>query len=218
MPRTLWLRRISISGSLAGVALAALVLASLVTPVGVSAHAGYERSQPNQNELLAVSPERVDVWFTQEVFKQAGAYFVRVFDDQDEQVSDGDGVVDDDDRHHISADLPDELADGLYRVRWMTTSDEDGETDQGAFCFFVNAEPSLEQAADCDELIAVPPTLTPAAGDAIGAATPAPADGGSDSDDGGMSVGGFIAFVLIGITVTLAVLGAGAVYMRRRKG
>ena len=215
MIRTLWLRRLGISGALAGAALAALLLVALPAPAGVSAHAGYERSQPNQNELLAASPERIDVWFTQEVFKQADAYFVRVFDGQDVQVSDGDGVVDDDDRHHISADLPDELADGLYRVRWMTTSDEDGETSEGAFCFFVNAEPDAEQAADCEELIAVPPTLTPAPGATVAAAV---ADGGSDSDGDGMSIGAFIAFVLIGITVTLAVLGAGAVYMRRRKG
>ena len=193
----------------------AVALASLPAPAGVSAHAGYDRSQPNQNELLAASPQRVDVWFTQEVFKQTDAYFVRVFDDRDVQVSDGDGVVDDDDRHHVSADLPDELADGLYRLRWMTTSDEDGETDEGAFCFFVNAEPSAEQAAACDVLIEEPPTLTPATG---AAATPTPADGGLDSDGDGLSIGAFIAFVLIGITVTLAVLGAGAVYMRRRKG
>src|SRR3990170_4300545 len=109
--------------------LALAVVALLYGSGGVSAHADYDRSEPGRNEVVAESPERIDVWFTQEVFKREGANYVRVFDEQEVQVSEGDGIVDDDDRAHVYTTLPAALPTGRYIVRWMTTSDEDGDTD-----------------------------------------------------------------------------------------
>ena len=118
----------------------------------VEAHGGYDRSEPIQNEVLSERPAGVDVWFTEEVFKQEGANFVRVFNQQNVQVSEGDGLVDDDDRTHISVALPPALGDGRYIVRWKTTSDLDQDTIEGAFCFYIRVEPTAEQEGECAAL------------------------------------------------------------------
>ena len=134
--------------------LTALVLIAIIAAADghakdAEAHGGFDRSEPIPNEVLSERPAGVDVWFTQEVFKQDGANFVRVLDQQNVQVSEGDGVVDDDDRTHISTALPPALGDGLYVVRWKTTSDVDQDTIEGAFCFYIGAEPTAEQEGEC---------------------------------------------------------------------
>ncbi|MCH8025344.1 MAG: copper resistance protein CopC [Chloroflexi bacterium] len=53
----------------------------------VFAHAGYERSEPGRNEVLPSPPDRVDVWFTGDVRKQEGLYFLRVLDEQGAQAT-----------------------------------------------------------------------------------------------------------------------------------
>jgi methionine-rich copper-binding protein CopC len=130
--------------------LVGVTLALGVGVVHVFAHADYESSTPAKDEVVPAAPAQVDVIFGQEVVKIEGQYYVRVFNDQDEQVSTpADGTVDDLDRTHISATLQTGLPDGRYIVRWMTTSFEDGDTDEGAFCFYVAVEPTAAQQAEC---------------------------------------------------------------------
>jgi methionine-rich copper-binding protein CopC len=118
--------------------------------VHVFAHAEYESSTPAKDEVVQTSPARIDVFFAQEVVKQEGQYYVRVFNDQEEQVSSpADGTVDDDDRTLIFADLQADLPEGRYIVQWKTLSFEDGDDDEGAFCFYVAVQPTTEQAAEC---------------------------------------------------------------------
>ena len=204
---------------LLGATLAFLLAALLLPAAPASAHAGYERSEPARDEVVAQAPARVDVWFTQEVFRQEGSNFVRVFDESDAQVSTGDGVVDDDDRTHIFAELPAGLGDGRYIVRWKTLSDADGDEDEGAFCFYAGVEPAAEQQAECAafaEEEATPTgvaavTATPAAPQPTPTAA-APANG---DDDGGVSTG-LIAFAaVVGVAVVLAVAGGAIVWFRR---
>ena len=166
--------------------------ASLATDA--EAHGGYDRSEPISNEVLSERPARVDVWFTQEVFKQEGANFVRVFNQQNVQVSEGDGVVDDDDRTHISVALPPALGDGRYIVRWKTTSDLDQDTLEGAFCFYIDVEPTAEQEGECAAL---------------------EHDAGLEDDDDGVST----ATIVIGVVAVVAVLliaGGGLAIWRGR--
>ncbi len=146
---------------------------------------------------------------------------MRVFDEAEALVSDGDGVVDDDNRRHISTELPADLAPGKYVVEWMTTSDEDGEADDGAFCFYVGVEPTADQEAECaafDE--DVPPTATERAAeptDTADAPTPtvaAPSD--SDDDDDGSS-SGLIVGIIAAVAVVAAVVIGGLVWMSRRE-
>ena len=208
-----------------------LVIATLVAgAASVSAHADYERSEPGRNEILAAQPDRVDVWFGQEVLKQEGLNHVRVFDEQETQVSGGDGVVDDDDRTHIYTELPPNLPPGRYVVRWMTTSFADGDTDDGAFCFYIGAEATVEQAAECrafDEeqgftpgpLVATDtPVPTPTEVPVVpteAAPSPTP-DEASDDDDDGSSTGVVIG-VVIGVVVLIVVVGGAVVWLRRRQ-
>ena len=180
-----------------GFIVTALVLTSVLAAAGlatdVEAHGGFDRSEPIPNAVLSERPAGVDVWFTQEVFKQEGANFVRVFNQQNVQVSEGDGVVDDDDRTHISVALPPALGDGRYIVRWKTTSDLDQDTLEGAFCFYIGVEPTAEQEGECAAL---------------------DHEAGLDDDDDGVST----ATIVIGAVAVVAVLliaGGGLAIWRR---
>lgn len=206
----------------AGVGLLALLAvagAALLDSPAVFAHADYERSEPGRNEVLPSPPDRVDVWFTGDVRKQEGFYFLRVLDDDGAQVSEGDGIVDDDDRSHIFTELPPILTTGRYVVEWMTTSDLDGDGEEGAFCFYVAVEPTAEQEAECELLDDdAPATQTTAdaqpteSGDSPTATTILPDNGADDDNGDGFPVAATIAI----IAGAIVVLGAGVgVWMRR---
>ncbi|OGO52447.1 MAG: hypothetical protein A2148_02725 [Chloroflexi bacterium RBG_16_68_14] len=210
------------------VLLALVGLGLLVGPAHVSAHADYERSEPARGAVLLEPPARVDVWFTQDVFKKQGANFVRVFDEQDVQVSQGDGEVDDNDRTHVSATLPPGLPDGRYIVRWMTTSDEDGDTDEGAFCFYLRVEPSAGQAAECAALAgpegeasptaaAATPTEPAATTPTEAGAAPTPTTGPAEGEDGdgGIPTAAVVGGAVAGAVVLVIVVGAVALWLRR---
>jgi methionine-rich copper-binding protein CopC len=203
-----------------GLALGVLLLA----PSTAFGHADYERSVPNKNEVVATPPTQIDVFFAQEVLKQEGANYVRVFDDSGTQVSDGDGVVSDDDRTLITAMFPNTLAEGRYIVEWKTLSDGDGDEDSSAFCFFVVTPPTDEQAADCLAREEAEPTAVATTG---GATTPvatfaetpseasptvaAPSDDEDDSSNTGLIIGIIIAVVVV------AGAGAGVYFFMRQR-
>ena len=202
-----------------------MVLGILAAPSHVSAHSGYDHSEPAQDAVVPAAPVRVDVWFTQEVLRQEGNNFVRVFDEQNVQVSDGDGVVDDDDRAHIYTTVPADLPDGRYIVRWMTTSFEDGDTDDGAFCFYIAVEPTAGQQAECAALGDDSETPGATAGPtepAVGSPTapavsptatePAATD---DSDDDGAPTGAIIGGIVAGVVVVALVVGGVVIWLRR---
>jgi len=197
----------------------ALLAVALGASTQVFAHAGYKRSEPGKDVVQLTPPTRVDAWFTQEVFRREGANFVRVFSDAGEQVSGGDGEYDDDDRTHIFATLPPDLPAGRYVVRWMTTSDADGDTDDGAFCFYVTVGPSPEQQAECAAL-AEEPAPTAAGGTAEPTAEPTAAPTADDTPPAEDGDGGSTRVILGAIAgVVAAVLLVGAAYalwQRRR--
>jgi methionine-rich copper-binding protein CopC len=206
-------------------ALAALLL----IPSSVYAHADYESSTPARDEVVAAAPAQVDVFFTQEVARQEGRYFVRVFDDSGTQVSDGDGVIDDDDRTHISTSLQSGLPAGRYIVRWLTLSFEDGDDDEGAFCFFIAVEPTQAEADECAAL-AGDEGETPAAPTEPSAATGEPTQAGpgetpavspspteADTADGEDDDNSTVLIVaIVGAVIAVVVIGGGAVVWLRR--
>lgn len=193
---------------------------------GVFAHAEYERSTPTKDEVLAAAPAQVDVYFSQEITRQEGANFVRVFNDQNAQVSDGDGVIDDNDRTHITATLQGGLLDGRYIVRWKSLSDADGDDDEGAFCFYVVVQPTPEQAAECAAFDEAEPTAAATSGDGEtpGAteaeataveATPTAITTPDDDDDSSNT--GVIVGIIVAVAAVVVVAGGGALYMRQRQ-
>lgn len=124
-------------GGVAAVATAATLLAAVLAllPGAVFAHAEYARSTPADGSTVAKPPERIDVWFTQEMFKRTGANTLRVTGPAGEAVPSPDAVLDDLDRTHLSVALPAGLAPGAYEVAWTTLSAVDGDTAEGVFAF-----------------------------------------------------------------------------------
>ncbi len=135
-----------------------LLFVEAMSVTQVFAHAAYDHSTPGRDEVVQAAPIKVDVYFKQEVLKQQGQYYVRVFDDGNSQVSTADGTVDDDNRKHMFADLSSNLANGRYIVRWSNVSFEDGDPAEGAFCFYVGVEPTAAQQEECAAFAEEEPT------------------------------------------------------------
>ena len=99
----------------------------------------------------------------------------------------------------------------------MTTSDLDGDDEEGAFCFYVGVEPTEEQAELCalfDDAEEPPPTAQPTEPADSPTATPMPPDNGAGDDNGD----GFPVAAIIGIIAgVIVVLGASAAVVRMRR-
>jgi len=108
----------------------------------ISAHAGYDHSDPPADAVIPAVPSEVHVWFTQELFRREGANDVEVFGPDGTQVDNDDARIDDDDRSHMLVTLPDDLPPGAYTVLWRSLSADDGDADSGRFVFTV--DPSAE--------------------------------------------------------------------------
>ena len=114
--------------------LLALLVSVLVVGVAV-AHSGYLRSIPGADAVIASPPERVDIWFGQELFRRQGENTIQVSGPDGKPVSTGETAIDDDDRAHIWVKLLPELAPGKYLVEWRNVSLEDGHASTGSFSF-----------------------------------------------------------------------------------
>ncbi len=196
-------------------AFAVAVTALAVGYQTVYAHADYDSSVPARDEVVAEAPERVEVFFTQDVIKRDGAFSVRVFDDAGTQVSEGDGAVNDDDRRNINVELSATVGPGRYIVEWMSTSDIDGDTDDGAFCFYVGVEPTAEQEAECAEFEEPEPVAPTLVDDQPLDPTPtttAPSgDVGDDGSNTGLSIG-----IVVAVIAAVVIVGGGLVWLSRR--
>lgn len=209
------------------VLVAGVVVALGVGVVRVSAHAAYDHSTPARDEVLQAAPAKVDVYFKQEVLKQQGQYYVRVLDEQETQVSTpDDGTFDEDDRTHIFADLPAGLPNGRYIVRWSNVSFEDGDSGEGAFCFYLAVEPTAAQQAECAAFAEEEPTAaTTSVSSPEASATPVvsetpqpsptPTIAPSSDDDNGAPVGLIIGGIIAGVVVLAIAGGAAVIWLRR---
>ena len=182
-----------------------MVLAELLAPSAVSAHARVKSSTPGKGEVVQASPVQVVINFTQDVQKVSGSYGITVEKDGGASVTTGGAVLDDSDRAKMSVPLQPALAPGRYVVNWKNVSDEDGDSATGAFSFYVQAQPTPADLVKDTQLEAVgaeeetpgavttPPTgTTPTIGSPAAATAAAPTasataaaststDGGSDT-------------------------------------
>jgi methionine-rich copper-binding protein CopC len=197
------------------VAVLALITLLLSSPEGASAHAEYESSTPGRNEVVQQPPAQVEVIFTQDVFREAGANFVRVRNEAGTPVSEGDGTIDDIDRTRITATLQPNLPAGLYIVDWQTLSDEDGDDDDGSFCFYIQTQPTAAQEATCAEFDQdAGPTAT-VSGPTASPATEPTATNGDGDDDGGS--GNTLIGAIVGVVIAVAVVGGAILWFRRSR-
>ena len=167
--------------------LAALVLAALAPlpggPPPVLAHASYERSEPAFAAELTQSPRRIDIWFSQQLFRQQGAntFLLREINPALAEphtpaaevgvIATGELTLDNDDRYHAFAVLHIELPEGRYFVEWTSLSADDGDVAKGRFVFYVVRAATAAEVADDRALAAE--SLVPYPGDETDAAASA---------------------------------------------
>ncbi len=141
---------------LVAVLVVALAQADVTTVV---AHAEYTRSTPAAGARVPRAPARVEVWFTQELFRRGGANVLEVLAADGSRVDDGESVVDASDRTHLSVALSRVLEAGTYRVNWRSLSAVDGDTAEGSYEFTVDpAAPEAELVAPAPDTDLVAPT------------------------------------------------------------
>jgi methionine-rich copper-binding protein CopC len=176
-----------------------LVALALVLSLAVAtalAHGELESADPAPESVVTRSPERVTARFSEELDPE-GSRMV-VYDAENQYVDLGDGGPDltDPDRTLMSVSLRPDLADGVYRVEWVTQSAEDGHREEGSFSFTVDST-----ATD----VATPQVVAPAA-----TQEPLPV---TDVDDDG-----FLdrATVIIGLVVVAIAVAVVATLGRRR--
>lgn len=166
----------------------------------VRAHAEYERSDPAADAILPAAPAEVHIWFSQELFRRAGANVIEVIGPAGSRVDHGETRIDDDDRTHMMVLLQPGLPAGEYTVRWRNLSVDDGHEGGGEFSFTVapgvvesapqaSPTPGPQPAADTPA-----PTSTPTAIPPIEPAAPAPA---GSACVGGMLLGGLLLLTTI---------------------
>jgi methionine-rich copper-binding protein CopC len=130
-----WRRSRWVAGA-ASVATLLLVIGLFGAPNSVAGHAYYSRSVPAEGAVLDSAPARVDVWFTEMLYR-AGASHLYVIgpSGQDVDNNDKDFVVADQRNMYIT--LQPNLGPGTYTVEWETQSAKDGHTAEGSFIFTV---------------------------------------------------------------------------------
>ena len=118
-------------------ALAATLI--LCRPANVSAHAGYDHSEPTAGSTVATVPTTVKVWFTESV--QLRGSSMKVTNAGGQQVDSKDLKLDPSDADHklLVLSLNPGLPAGTYTVAWKTVSADDGDEEEGEFNFTVRA-------------------------------------------------------------------------------
>lgn len=203
----------------------AACVAALLTVSGVAAHANYKSSTPAKGAVLSAPPTQVSISFTQDVQKITGTFSIDVVSPAGgASVTSGEAALNDADRSIMTVGLEPSLDPGRYVVLWRNVSDQDGEAAEGAFSFYVGAQPSVNDLAADQELTKIgaeeeSPEPTSGASTPENAATPVPpsstavAPPPANSDSGSRSM-----LFIVAVTVIAAVaLGfAGARWLKRR--
>jgi methionine-rich copper-binding protein CopC len=153
--------------------IATAILAVMILPSTVSAHARLKSSTPVVGEVLQAAPTQVVITFTQEIQKVSGNYSIRVNRDRGQDVTAAPAVVDDTDRHTMSVQLQPDLVAGRYVVNWHNVSDEDGDPLDGAFSFYLQTQPNAVDLANDAQLAQIGAPETPGADTSATSETPA---------------------------------------------
>lgn len=104
-----------------------------------SAHAKVDGSNPKANSTLPTAPTTITVTTAEDMKSGAQYSNLFVYGPSGELVSQGDAKVNLNNPKEMSVNIQPEKADGVYVVRWITVSNDDGDPDQGAFIFTVKS-------------------------------------------------------------------------------
>ena len=120
-----------------------LIAGGLLFVETAHAHSAYVRSTPGADAVIASAPAKVEIWFSQELFRRKGENTIRVSGPDGQEVSNGETTIDDDDRTHIWVELSPNLPAGKYLVEWKNISVEDGHTTEGSFSFSIDPQAAV---------------------------------------------------------------------------
>ena len=195
------------------VGLAALLAVLVVGLQSAGAHAAYAESEPAFAAVLETSPNRIELRFTQELFRREGANSIVLTQvETGAPLRLGEVEIANQDRHLMAASVLEPLAAGRYEVSWTNLSAEDGDADRGSYPFYVGRQPTPEEAQldreiAAELLISYPGDEPPEEEESTSAARAAPAvvrgAAGPDTDGGGVGVGVWLWFALGLIAVAL---------------
>jgi len=110
-----------------------LILAMLIAPCAVQAHAFIDHSDPAVGSTAPTSPKVVHIWFTQEL--EPAFSWIKVTDKSGVAVNDGPSFVDAKNNQEMDIKLK-QLPAGTYTVKWHALS-VDTHTTHGDFTFKV---------------------------------------------------------------------------------
>ena len=209
---------VAVIAVIAAIAMAALV-AALAPIEPAAAHAAYASSTPAFAEVLDDGPESLELRFSQELFRRAGANTMQL-----ERTSDGASIglgtirIENADRAAMRADVLETLEAGRYLVSWQNLSADDGDDDSGTYPFYVGRGPSeAEEAADREiarDLLIPYPGDEAAAAEADAVEARAPTVLRSEAEPtGGLAIGAAL-WLAVG---AVAFVGVGAAWVVRRR-
>ena len=168
---------------------------ALLHPILAEAHARYLRSEPGHGAIVSDSPTRVDIWFTQELFRRQGENRIELTGPDGRPVTAGDPMVDDDDRTHLWVPIEEELLPGTYHVNWRNLSAEDGDSDEGQFAFVLDPT-AVVTSTPMEPLVATAP---PATMTVVPVSQPVPTPTPTPAPNGGCPLGLLPALGLAGL-------------------
>ena len=193
-------------------ALLVAVALLLALPAAVAAHAEFERSTPENGEIVQGSPRVIRAFFSEGL---ADGSEMALLDEAGSTIAEG--TIDPANPTRMRIDPP-ELETGDYEVQWKAFAD-DGHLETGTFTFTVSAPitpppsapPSAPPAASS-------PVSAPPAGSAPPSASavvvPSPTEGDATPPENAAGTSDVL-FPIIAAVVIVAVIG-GYLFMRRR--
>ena len=120
-----------------------LIAGGLLFTETAHAHSAYIRSKPGADAIIASTPAKVEIWFSQELFRRKGENVIHVSGPDGQEVSSGETAIDDDDRTHIWVELNSNLPAGKYLVEWKNISLDDGHSTEGSFNFSIDSQAAV---------------------------------------------------------------------------
>jgi methionine-rich copper-binding protein CopC len=118
--------------------MASILLLMTVAVGSACAHATVIKATPGIGSTVGTAPSTVTVETEQNMNPDPKLSNLFVYGPKGELISQGDAKVSLNNPREMSVPIKAE-GDGIYIVRWITTSAEDNEGDQGAFTFTVRA-------------------------------------------------------------------------------
>ena len=128
-------------------ALTVALLAVLLTPAVLDAHAHLTRSSPSANDRLDRSPDRLSLWFSEN--PELRFTSIQLHDSSDAAITLGAVAKIESDPSGVVAPIPMALGAGRYTVIWRTAA-SDGHPSTGKFTFLVLGDTARAVARTVD--------------------------------------------------------------------